>query len=176
MKKICPNCKLLYIPHPEMKHFRDNIFWTYTKKEDKNSYLVDIEIFTQYSYDFLVKSINYKFIDLILDNKSDIKNYIRLIKTQTPIFYYIHRDRMIYFYYNKNIFGLDLDLCEFIGLNKNKIKNKLSSLENTTLLTDEILIVYKSALTRLNDGVKYIPFLYALDEKNNPVSNILTTK
>ncbi len=176
MKKICPDCELKWVPHPKMKLFKDNIFWTFTKKEDKNCHLIDLEIFTQFSYDHLIKNIPYVFIDPILDKRTKIKRIIKHIKELKASCYYIYRDRFIYLYGNGILFGIDLDLCQFIGINKNKIKNALSSVKNTTLLTDDILIKYKSDLTRLNDNVRFFPFLYNLDEKNNSIGVIPTIK
>ena len=80
---------------------------------------------------------------------------------------------MIYLYSDNLIFGIDLKLLKYIGLNVDKIKYKIKSMSNVFLSDDEILIEYKKCVETLNIKVRYIPYLYFVKNGQNNTSSII---
>ena len=79
---------------------------------------------------------------------------------------------MIYIYGDNLIFGIDLKLLHFVGLDINKIKYKIKTKSIVFLGESEILIEYKNYIDELGLQVKYLPFLYFIrNEQNNTISN-----
>jgi hypothetical protein len=155
--------------YPDMsiieKKYSDTLFWTFNIKEDKTNFIKDIETFTQYSYDDLVSKLTYVNVDTIHLNYSTFRKIVKKIKSADKITYFIHNQRMLYLSIDKIIFGIDLDLYDFIGIDIKRLKNKFKEMDSSTLLSDEILIEYKEYITRLNDNVKYIPYVYSINHE-----------
>jgi hypothetical protein len=78
---------------------------------------------------------------------------------------------MLYLYGDNIIFGIDLKLLKFMGINTKVLKIKLKS----TVFYDEIeiLIEYKMFLIEIDNQIRYIPYLLSIfNEKNITISNI----
>jgi hypothetical protein len=156
------------------RELKYNFYWTYSLFEKRSYYDVNIEYFTQYCYDNTIIDINYVFVDPIQFNLNTLKKVINKIYTLKNPIPFIYHD-YIYIYGENIIFGLDLHLYEFFfNVKKNKIKNKINILSNGLLLDENILIEYKDYLDRLNT-IKYIPFLYYIDNGPNNSSSIIHT-
>ena len=69
---------------------------------------------------------------------------------------------MIYIYGDKLIFGIDLYLIKYMGFDENRVEIKIKNISKEFLEGDEIFILYKDNMERLNNSVKYIPFLCAI--------------
>ena len=80
---------------------------------------------------------------------------------------------MIYIYSDNFIFGVDLKLLEYIGLNTEKIKSKIISLSPVFLEHSDIFIEYKNIIEEFDNQIRFIPYLYSIKhEQNNPTSSI----
>lgn len=140
----------------------DNVFWTFKKNEKREIFEEDVYNFTHFAYEYLIKDITYYFIDPTQLSTKNLKKVIRKIRgISNPVIY--QHDDMIYIYGEKLIFGLDLNLLEFIGINRNKIISKLSSNNQVFLHKNEIFIEYKKRVENLDNQVKYIPYLYSIE-------------
>ena len=140
----------------------DNVFWTFNKTKNREVFEEDIYHFTRFCYKSLTDSLTYFFIDPIhLSKKSTIK-LIRKLLTLSNVVTYRHDD-MVYIYGDKIIFGLDLSLLEFVGLNSEKISLKLSTKSQVFLEKNQIFIEYKNKVENLDNQVKYIPYLYSIE-------------
>jgi hypothetical protein len=85
---------------------------------------------------------------------------------------FIYKD-MVYIYGEKLIFGVDLKLLSFIGLNSEKIKDKIISKSSVFLGLSDILIEDKKTFEELGNKVRFIPYLYSIKhEQNNITSSI----
>ena len=69
---------------------------------------------------------------------------------------------MVYIYGEKIIFGIDLELLEYIGFNRDKILSKI--IKKTQVFLDEkhIFIEYKNRIENLDNQVKFIPYLHTI--------------
>ena len=70
---------------------------------------------------------------------------------------------MVYIYGDKLIFGIDLKQLRFIDADINRILLKIKHKCNVFLESNEILIEYKKNVERLEDKVRYIPYLYSIN-------------
>jgi len=70
---------------------------------------------------------------------------------------------MVYIYCDCIIFGVDLNLMEFIGLDKDKVILKIKIKSKYFLSKFTIFIEYKNRLENLDGQVKYVPYLYLIE-------------
>jgi hypothetical protein len=145
----------------------DNIYWTFKKNEKRDKYDEDLNWFIQKVYDDLAKNCSYVFVDVIQYNKTILTKIIRKIKSFNKIVTY-HTSDMMYINGDNFIFGVDLKLIKYVGLDESKIINKIKCLSNVFLSDNEIIIEYKKYVEDLGLPNKYIPYLYSIthDEKD----------
>jgi hypothetical protein len=141
-----------------------NIYWTVKKTEDRDKHQDDLNWFQHKIYNQLISNVNYIIVDPIQQNKKTIKKIINKIYSLNNIISY-EKYNMIYIYSDNLIFGIDLNLLKFIGLNTNKIRQKIKKISDTYLIGNEIISYYKQYIEYLNNNVKYIPLLYYIFNK-----------
>lgn len=143
------------------KKLEDNLYWTFSRTERRDIFHKDVEEFVTLANREMVKNIHYVFVDLIQYHPTTIRKIVRKILSLKKKIAFKHK-RMIYIYGGELIFGIDLNLLEYMGFDVKKIEKKIKSYCNEFLEDDEIFIEYKDNMERLNHEVKYIPFLYAI--------------
>lgn len=158
VKTINPNADFID------KKLSDNIFWTLKKIERRDIFQEDLYNFINYCYSLLVKDINYKFIDLITLNDSQIKESFNLIKKCEKSATYQYND-MIYVYCDNTIYGIDLKLVKYLDYDVEKTIEKIKKNSSVFLSGDQILIEYKDIISMLNNEVKYVPYLYSIEHE-----------
>jgi len=142
----------------------DGIYWTFTKYEQKKYHTPDLNKFIDYCFKKYVKNINYIFVDPIQFSKNKIKKVINKIQNIKEPITYVTDNNMLYIFGDNLIFGIDLKLIKYIGINDTKIKYRLKSISKAFLEGNEILIEYKDYLERLNNQTKYIPLLHSISK------------
>ncbi len=142
----------------------DDICWTFKKNEKRDLYEEDLYYFTKKSYENLVKDIIYLYIDPIVFTKGMIKKIYRKLASADGIITY-HHDNMLYIYCEKIVFGLDLDMLKFIGIDVDKTLNKIRLNSKSFLEKNVIFIEYNFRMERLDNQVKYIPYLYKIEHE-----------
>lgn len=142
----------------------ENLYWTFKKTEKRDKFEEDLRFFIKKAYNNLILGMSYVFIDPIQYNSSKLIKIIKKIKNSNNISYC--HNNMIYIYTDNIIFGVDLNLMEYIGFNVNKLKNKL--MKNSTIFLDknDIFSEYEKYVLELNNEIKYIPYLYKLNNEN----------
>jgi len=140
----------------------DNLYWTFKKTEKRELHEEDIYNFIQKIYSDLLANINYVFIDPIINNKKVIKKILKKIHSIKQLVSYQHND-MIYMYGENIIFGIDLSLINFMGLNVNRMVSKIKDKSKHFLTKNSIFIEYKDKVENLDNQVKYIPYLYLIN-------------
>lgn len=146
------------------REIKPNLYWTVKKTEDRDKFQDDLNWFQHKLYNELITNVKYIIIDPIQQNKKTIKKIINKIYSLNNIISY-EKHNMIYIYSDNLIFGIDLNLLKFIGLNTNKIKQKIKKISDTYLIGNEIISYYKQYIEYLNNNVKYIPLLYHIFNK-----------
>lgn len=149
-----------------------NLYWTFRKNEKRDKYEHDLSLFITKVYCDLVQEISYIFVDPIHYNKKTLYKIIKKIKSLKNIVSYIHND-MIYIYSDKLIFGVDLNLLEYIGFKKDGVKDKIKQISSVFLDSPRILIEYKNIVEELDDQVKYIPYLHSIKNEQNSTNSFI---
>ena len=141
-----------------------NTFWTFTRLEKRDLFEEDLFYFIKFSYDELLKSANFKFIDLILSDSDKINKVFNNIKSSDKVITFSY-ENMVYVHINDMIYGFDLRQVDYIGKSKNIFIDKIKHMSDVFLSDEKILIEYKKELSVLNDEIKYVPLIYLL--RNN---------
>jgi hypothetical protein len=143
----------------------DNLFWTFKKNEKRDKFNQVVIEFVEYCFNKLVNDVEYIYIDPITYSKESLgKISSRVSQVKNPVGILIN-DRVIYIYGEKLIFGIDLELCELAGINKEKLTKKYEKLVGGFLDYDKIFIEYGNDIVALNDSIRYLPFLYSIDNE-----------
>lgn len=143
------------------KKISDKLYWTFGKTERRDIFNIDVEHFITLANKELVKDIDYLFLDLIQYQQTTINKIIRKI-FEIPNKVAFKYKNMIYIYGGELIFGIDINLLKYMGINTVRIEKKIKSICDVFLEDDEIFIEYKDNMERLDHSVKYIPYLYAV--------------
>jgi hypothetical protein len=138
------------------------LYWTFKKTENRSLQEDDINKFMYQAYLDLISDVNYVYVDTILFGKQKLRKIIKKILSLTKSVAY-KDNNMIYIYGDKLIFGIDLKQLCFIDANINKIMSKIKHKCNVFLESNEILIEYKKNVERLENKVRYIPYLYSIN-------------
>jgi hypothetical protein len=139
----------------------DNIYWTTKKTESRDKHNIELEWFKYFTYHELIKDINYIFVDPIQYKKKSFLKILKKIYTIPNKISYQHKD-MIYIYGDKFIFGIDLKLIKYIGLDVSKIKEKIIRISSVFLEDSNIFIEYKYIIDDMENQVRFLPYLYSM--------------
>lgn len=146
------------------RRLSDNIKWTFTLTEKRNLYEEDLYYFIEECHNNLISKVTYKYIDFILTNDDDLADIFKNIKNSEKNIAF-KSDNMVYIYSLNNLFGIDLNIIDFVGRNSDKLIDYLKTFINVFLVDSKILIEYKGYMEMLNNQVKYIPYLYSIENE-----------
>ena len=151
------------------KKIDEKTYWTFDSKERKVDLEIDLEYFSHKCIDYINQSLNYIFVDVLHDNPTKIKKIIKKIYSLKNIISFFN-DKMVYIFDENLIFGLDLNILEFVGLDINKIKHKIINISQITLRENEIF--NKCIRCVENNNEKTIPYIYryGTTHKDNHIS------
>ncbi len=148
----------------------ENIYWTFKKTEKRDSFNQDLDWFITKMYTDLIKNVNYVFIDMIQYRKETLIKIVRKIYNLENIVTFIHNE-IVYLYGDNIIFGLDLKLAKYMGMNVVKLKDKINQISTDFLDSEEILIEYKNIVDILNGKIRIIPYLYSIRNGQNNITS-----
>ena len=106
----------------------ENTYWTFSVTEKRTANEDDIEKFKKLVIKKLRKKISYKYIDIGQYDLMDIDEFADAFLKNKDSFY-LFTDKMLYISNIDDVQGISLDFCEYLGLSKNVIINKV--VENT---------------------------------------------
>lgn len=150
----------------------ENIYWTFKRMENRDKFNEDLDWFVTHVYAELTKDLVYIFADPILLKKQSLVKIIRKIHSLKKIVSYIHDD-MVYIYGEKLLFGVDLRLLKFLGMNVVKLKDKIKRISTDFLGDEDILIEYKNTVETLGNKVRYIPYLFSISNGQNDTTSLV---
>ena len=139
----------------------NNLYWTFKRTEKRDKYEEDLNWFIQKAYKNLVKEIIYIFVDPLQHQPKTLIKIIRKIYSLPNITTYIN-NKMCYIYSEKLVFGIDLKLIKFVGLNLEKVLQKIKKISGVFTTREDLLKEDRRVIQLLGNKDFYIPFLIYL--------------
>lgn len=115
------------------KNIEENVSWTFSKTERRVEYDKDIYDFNNKLIAKILNSVKYHYIDIVNTPFSGIKGFIKLIKNEKRKVCYFTRQHL-YIYYDKWVFGISLDLLEYMGISKRSVYDKIKKCQSCEIL------------------------------------------
>lgn len=136
--------------------------WTFKKTERRSDYEEDMYNFNKICYENIIKDIKYKNIDIKKYSLNKIKTIIKYINNNNKKYCYLSYNENFLFLFDKKfktVFGLSLSYCEYIGIEKNKILNKIFSNKNNVKIKN-LSFFNENIKHIINDNPHYIPSFF----------------
>lgn len=147
-------------------------YWTFKRTEKRDYYEECLQWFINKAYNTYIERSVYIYIDPINYRGKTFRKIIRKIFLTKNIITYLIDD-MVYMYGDNYIFGINLNILRYMGVDIDKVKRKIKTISSVFLEGSDILIEYKKPISILNNKLKYIPLLYSIrNGKNNTTSFI----
>lgn len=134
LDEIIEGIPTLIIGFDEAKEYIDNfniiekqygdIWWTFKKTERRCEYEEDVIKFYNYAILHEMQKTNYIYVDLINFNLTKIKKMIKFLGDNTHKLVFLTRNSHFMFVYSEiynTVFGISLELCEYLGIEKGKV-------------------------------------------------------
>jgi len=148
------------------KKINSRLYWTFTTKERKVDYEVDLEKFKELCFNQFGDNVPYVYLDLIHGKRRvNIKIIKKVLSLKNPVIYFSGKG-MVYLYDENIIFGVDLSVIDYTNLNREKIINKIKNIGDNVLVSDEIFNKCKDLLYKIKFKNKLIPYIYKNGEYN----------
>ena len=121
-----------------------NLYWTYSKTEKRCDYDSDIERFYNTAIQNVIDGIKYQYMDVFKISYTDVKNVLYFVSSITPKII-LYKDNNIFIFNKKEstIYGISLEMCEYIGINTDKIIHKIKSNSANTIIDNITQLPYK---------------------------------
>lgn len=130
------------------KHYKEqNCWWTFTKTERRNDYINDLEKFQEDVILTSLSTVRYEYINFVEYSIHRVKKLIKYIDSPVEKICFITRGGKFMFIYDRKlntVFGLSLTLCEYVGINKHKLIDRVKSnisnvfIGNTSFMNSDI--------------------------------------
>ncbi len=149
-----------------------NKYWSFKRTEKRDDFEETLRWFINKAYHLYVDKAIYLYVDPINYRGKTFRKIIRkILSTKNKITFLI--DDMAYIYGDDYIFGVNFKVLSFMGVNGDKIKQKIKSISTVFLEGSDILIEYKKSISILNNKLKYIPILYSIRNGENNVISLV---
>ena len=138
----------------------NNLYWTYGRRERGERYLEDIEKFKTICFNDMIKTVDYRLFNVLVEDVNKKKEFFNYIKDKKHKTIYIDND-MVYLYEdNKHVIGFSLRDIDYSGGNKKKILSVLLSDVNNNILSAKEVFNNEFSMA-LKNKPYIIPYLYS---------------
>jgi|TARA_R110000803_G_scaffold55484_1_gene112419 hypothetical protein len=141
------------------KQISDNLYWTFSTTERRVDYDDDIITFKQECYNNFGSELSYVYIDPIHDKPKKIKKILKKIYSLSESISYFTDKNMLYILGENIVFGINLEVTEFIGVSTNSIITRVVNLRNSVLIDNEIFNKCKEFIKKLDNNYKLVPYV-----------------
>lgn len=141
--------------------YDNNIFWTYGKRERRDEYEQATKSFIKTCINRICEPITYEFLDFIDFDKDKLKKLCEYINNAIYKILYNDYNKTLFIYdtIDKKVYGISLQLIEYIGRDKQKFMRWVGKSKGNTLLNDMKFI--PKNISRIIDNDRYlVPVLY----------------
>lgn len=132
-------------------------YWTYSPTEKKSEYTDDLELFKKMSIDLFLSKVKYFYIDPFNLTLTQIKRLITKVNGVTNGLIYSDT-KMCYIFYDDMTYGINWDVMEYLGIEKQRLIKYLKGKNFKILQKDEI---FNKCMFETNNN-KVLPYLYYL--------------
>jgi hypothetical protein len=132
-------------------------YWTYSPTEKKSEYTDDLELFKKISIDLFLNKVKYFYIDPFNLTLTQIKRLITKVNGVTNGLIY-YDNKMCYVFYDSMTYGINWDVMEYLGIEKQRLIKYLKDKNFKILLKDEI---FNKCMFETNN-IKVLPYLHYL--------------
>lgn len=145
------------------KTYNDGMLqWTFSRTEQRNEYIQDIEAFKEFCIMRSVKNVKYIYIDFINYGYNKVKKVIEYLNSKDKKICFLTRNADFIFIYSEKynvVWGLSLTLCEYIGINKHKIIKRLKDNINNIFIKNSG-IISEDIRKRIGENIHYLLPIY----------------
>lgn len=135
-------------------------YWTFSNKERKVDYEIDIEHFKEHCFNKFGDNIPYVFLDILYGKHKINKKIIKKILSLSEPTIFITENDMIYIYGDNIIFGVDLNVLDYFENKKEKILSKIKQIKNSVLIDSDIFNKYRDFLYKIKNKNRLIPYIF----------------
>lgn len=129
----------------------ENTFWTFNVTEKRSENERDVEEFKQYIVKVLKDKIEYSFFNILTCSRKKFKNFLIFLKNNKEKFYFF-TTKMLYIAYDDTVIGISLDDCEYLGVEKKKVYNKILNFSKN-VITENKFLTMEEKLFFNNDNI-----------------------
>lgn len=149
--------------HPKYTNILDrkldnNLFWTFSKSENRSDFERDLEKFYAYIFTNISETVTYYYVNILKLRYTKIKKLYNIINSNIDKNIYIN-NRMVYIpFQSDKILGLSLQIMSYCGIKQSKILSRIFNNSHNKQVdsTDRNTIKLER---KLEDKKYVIPFL-----------------
>lgn len=141
------------------KNIDNNVNWTFTKKERRVDYDNDIKNFTNICLKNVENKVKYKYINILTNKCTTIKNLIKKVSSNELCYIYIYNNSFIYIYVDNEIIGVDFNSTDYLNIDRKKIYRILYQNNKLIFNNDFLSIDIKE---NIFNKQRLVPYLYAI--------------
>jgi hypothetical protein len=139
----------------------ENLYWTVKKTEKRDKYEDDLNWFVSKVYQDILDKVHYVFVDPLQYDCAKLFKVVKKIYSLNHKTSFFNGD-MVYIYGESLIFGVDLKLLKFIGLDTNKIANKIKNISDYYMDIRDITPDLKKHLSLSGNKMMYVPYFRSI--------------
>ena len=143
--------------HPAYKNIlerrlSENLYWTFSRQEDRSRFEDDLRKFEKMCIDRAVKSIPYRYVNILILGYSALKKLVTIINEETDCVYL--SEGMAYLPHNGVILGISLSVLAYCGVSKKKAYTWLKS--RRCIILDKDVMQEKRMLGQRKYAIPYV--------------------
>ena len=142
------------------KKVSENLYWTFAKTEQRNEYEKDLKAFNEMLLNNLLKSVEYKYLNIFTEPLYTIKRFIKFMEGNIQKIVYICNN-MLYVYCKNTVYGVSLDDLYYVGIKRNKVFKKLRNNGNNIIITNDYFLT-RDLKKYINGYKMLVPYVYFL--------------
>ena len=139
------------------KKIQENVYWTFAKNERRVDFEEDLKNFINLLVKKIDFSVNYCFINIFTEKYSFLKKFINYIYSDELKSVYVTK-KHIYIYSGKSVIGLSRYDLDYIGVDSDKVINKIKSNPKNIVFTENEIRPDIVKFSKSNNII--VPYLY----------------
>ena len=139
-----------------------NTYWTYGKREKRNKYEENLERFRQMSITRFIKSVNYRYYNILIADDNEKKYIFSLLDNDKDILYAYLNNDMVYLLDNidNSVVGFSLRDIDYLGKDRKKVIGKIYHNKNIQIIEIKDCLTWETK-NALRNCSYVIPYLWA---------------